>query len=460
MKTQFLSTLRPGCHPDFTGLRTAVLGIGVSNTPLIDYLLAHGASVTACDRKTPEQLGERAEQLRSRGVDLRCGEDYLAGLDQDLLFRAPGIRFDRPELKEAVARGCCLTSEMELFFRICPAHIIGITGSDGKSTTTTVIARMLERSGQRVFLGGNIGRPLLPEAESMTADDYAVVELSSFQLHTLPLSPEIAVVTNISPNHLDYHRDMAEYIEAKTHILRYAGCRRAVLNAANPGSRSMAAVLPAGCEALFFCDPDRLGVYEQDGEIYLGSEPIMKANEILLPGHHNTENYMAAFGALSGIVPPQIMRTVAMEFGGVEHRLERVRVLHGVTYINSSIDSSPTRTIAALSALTAPAVVMLGGYDKHIPFEPLAAPLCAHARVVVLSGATAPRIRDVLQAFDSPVKPEIVMADSFDAAFAAASAKARPGETVLLSPACASFDSFPNFEARGKRFRDLVHALK
>ena len=447
------------------GKRVTVTGIGISNRPLIDFLLDHGAVVTARDMKSREKLMPFAQQLAEKGVRLICGPDYLEGIDEDIIFRSPGIRYDKPQFAAAQARGAVLTSEMELFFDLCPAPIIGITGSDGKTTTTTLIAKMLEAAGHKVYLGGNIGKPLLQFVGEIRPEDYAVVELSSFQLHTMKRSPDIAVVTNVAPNHLDYHTDMEEYIDAKRNILRNPGIRKAVLNYGNAITRSFAGDVARGVQCVFFAAPEGGSdlVCERDGAIFFGDERILPLSEINLPGHHNVENYMAAIGALHGIVPAEVIRQVAREFGGVEHRIELVREKDGVKYYNSSIDSSPTRTTAALTSFSQKVIVICGGYDKHIPFNALCEPLCRCAKTVVLTGATAGKIKAALDQFvkthPEAIPPEVIEEPLFDEAVAAACRRAAWGDIVILSPACASFDAFPNFEARGRHFKELIQAL-
>jgi len=465
--------------PDFQGKTAALIGAGVSNTPLAGYLVRAGARVTVRDRKAEEQLGEAAALFRSLGVQMICGEHYLENLTEDYLFRSPGFRPDLPAFTEAVARGAALTSEMELFLENRPCPVIGITGSDGKTTTTTLISEILTRAfaarGASVFLGGNIGKPMLYRIDEMTAQDVAVVELSSFQLMTVGAAPDVSVVTNVTPNHLNWHTGMEEYIAAKAKILD--GCGRAVLNYENEVTRTLAR--RAACPVTLFAHeripadalrPEDSAIYEEHGMIVFrgagGDEefPVLPVADILLPGRHNVENYMAAIGAVRGMAGPEEIGEVARTFRGVPHRLELVRTLDGVAFYNSSIDSSPTRTAAAIGAMKdRPLVLICGGYDKHIPFAPLAETLLSHenVRAVVLTGATASAIEDALRAhpdFARRALPILREADFTDAVRAAAAA-ARPGDAVLLSPACASFDAFPNFEKRGERFREIVAAL-
>ncbi len=438
------------------GKNAAVVGIGTSNIPLIDYLISHDVTVTARDIKSRTKLGSIASALDEKGVRLICGEKYLENINEEFIFRTPGVRYDKPELRQAVESGSVLTSEMELFFELTPAIIIGVTGSDGKTTTATLIYKMLSEVKKHVFLGGNIGYPLLPEVEKMTENDIAVVELSSFQLHTMTMSPDISVVTNVSPNHLDYHVSMDEYIEAKKNIFLHERNRRLVLKYTDDITRAMAQETRLNTEVVFFLSEN--GIYDKDGIIYYKGNPLISISDILLPGRHNVENYMAAIGAIYDLVQQDDIKRVAQTFGGVEHRCELVCKKNGVLYYNSSIDSSPTRTAAAINSFKQKLIVICGGYDKHIPFEPLAEPLCRMAKTVVLTGATASKIKAVLDEYPEK-KPVIYERSNFTEAVMTAVSSAKEGDIVLLSPACASYDAFPNFEVRGNRFKEIVLGL-
>ena len=446
---------------DYQGKNVSVIGLGISNTPLIGWLLEHGATVTARDKKPFEALPEAVRVYQTRGVRFVCGEDYLEGIEEEVLFKAPGLRYDLPPLVEAVKNGAVLTSEMELFFELCPCRIIGVTGSDGKTTSTTLIYRCLaaEYGVDKVFVGGNIGKPLLPELEHMDESCFAVVELSSFQLHTMHRSPDVSLITNLSPNHLDYHTDMDEYVSAKTNIYRYAKSGSVVvLNGQNAVTAALGTDAPEGVAVRRFLSGEAT---VRDGWICYGEEKILKTSDIRIPGRHNVENYCGVICALHGLVSSETIVSVAKSFSGVEHRIELVRVKDGVSYYNSSIDSSPTRTAAALSAFDGKVIVILGGYDKQIPFEPLAKPLCEKAKTVVLTGATAPKIKAALLAspYYQEGAPDIIEEPEFRTAVLAASRSAEQGDIVLLSPACASFDAFPNFEVRGNTFKEIVHGL-
>ena len=455
------------------GKRVSVVGIGISNTPLIDFLLAHGAVVTARDMKTADKLGEIAANLEKKGVRLILGENYLRDIDDEIIFRAPGIRPDIPEFTEAVKNGAVLTSEMELFFELCPCKIFGITGSDGKTTTTTLTFTFLRReaeknhSGANIFVGGNIGKPLLPIIDSIKPDDYAVVELSSFQLQNMKSSPFAAAITNVTPNHLNWHTGMEEYTLAKENIFRNSGNERLILNWGCDATREMASLTNADVTYFSAKSEPELGrasaaIFEKDGMIVRktasGEEFILNSSDIKLPGRHNIENYMTAIGLTWGFVSRETILEVARSFGGVEHRCELVREFEGVKYYNSSIDSSPTRTEAALMAFSQKVIVICGGYDKHIPYEPLAKPLIDRAKAVILTGATAPKIKNaLLSSAEYKGEPPIYESETFEGAVELSKKIAVSGDIVILSPASASFDRFKNFEERGKYFKQLVN---
>lgn len=448
------------------GKRIAVLGIGVSNTPLIELLCAAGCDVTARDARTAEKLGGEAERLLSLGAKLRLGADYLEGLDEDVIFRTPGLMPFEEHLVAARERGSLLTSEMEVFFSLCPCPILAVTGSDGKTTTTTIISELLKAQGCRVHLGGNIGHPLLCEVDEIRPGDYAVLELSSFQLHSMVGRPAVAVITNISPNHLDKHRDYQDYIDAKRAIfLNQRPEDRLILKLDDGQTPYYAASAPSQLSYFALEGEAARGCFVRDGWLCRvdgeSVEKILPREVILLPGEHNVLNYLAAFEATRGLVSAETCRAVARSFRGVEHRLERVRELRGVTYINDSIGSSPSRTIAGLRALKTPPILIAGGYDKHIPFDSLGSELCLRAKRVFLTGATAEKIRDAIcSAPEYAAHPvPFTLIGDFDEAVRAAAASAEAGDIVLLSPACASFDRFKNFAERGEHFKKLVMEL-
>ena len=449
------------------GKRIAVLGIGVSNVPLIELLCAHGCDVTACDMRSREQMDGEAERLEALGAKLKLGPDYLEGLDHDILFRTPGLMPFDPHLEAAKARGSLLTSEMEVFLSLCPCKVIAITGSDGKTTTSTIIAELLNASGFRVHLGGNIGNPLLCEIPDMREDDIVVLELSSFQLHSMRCCPEIAVITNLTPNHLDKHKDFQDYIDAKREILIHQteNCRL-ILNADDAHTPYYESFAKAHITRFSDRQPVSEGAYLHNGvltRVSGGQErPILPKSEIRIPGEHNVLNYLTAFAATEGLVPDEICAKIAREFAGVEHRLETFRCLRGVTYINDSIASSPTRTIAGLRAMRTKPIVIAGGYDKHIPFDELGEALCEYAKAVFLTGDTAEAIRGAITR--APRYAEsglpIEMDGDFKNAVLHAASAAKEGDIVLFSPACASFDHFKNFAERGRYFKSIIMDLE
>lgn len=447
--------------------RIAVLGIGVSNTPLIELLLEHGCDVTACDMHSMEEMGAEGEKLQKMGAKFKLGKDYLEGLDHDIIFRTPGLMPFDPHLLKAREQGSLITSEMEVFFSLCPCRTIAVTGSDGKTTTTTIISELLKAAGYTVHLGGNIGHPLLCEVPETAENDIAVLELSSFQLHSMYCRPDVAVITNISPNHLDKHKDYQDYIDAKSAIfLHQSPDSRLILNYDDGHSAYYRGLAPSRIS--YFSDRSAVGagVICEQGEIFRVDgekrEKIMDASQIKLPGEHNLLNYLAAFDAVKGLVSNEICSEVAMNFAGVEHRLEQVRVLRGITFINDSIGTSPTRTAAGLHALKKKPIVIAGGYDKHIPFDTLGDELCLHAKKLFLTGATAGKIYDAVtkSKYYAESGLEITRIDDFKKTVLAAAAAAAEGDIVLLSPACAAFDKFKNFAERGKVFKEIVMELE
>ncbi|MBQ3550085.1 MAG: UDP-N-acetylmuramoyl-L-alanine--D-glutamate ligase [Clostridia bacterium] len=450
-----------------SGKRIAMCGIGVSNTPLIEKFLKMGARVVACDRRSRDQIGALADTLEAEGAELRLGSDYLENLEVDMIFRTPGMQFDLPELKKARANGIAVTSEMEVFFDLCPATIFAITGSDGKTTTTTLVSEMLKAEGKKVFVGGNIGTPLLPEIENITEDDFVVVELSSFQLISMRKGPDVAVVTNVAPNHLDVHKDMDEYVGAKKNILLHQNAfSRTVLNIDNDITKGFSDDVRGQKMYFSMNNPVKNGAWlSKDGYLNLSyrgiSVPLLHKDDIAIVGDHNVENYLAAISAVWGYVGADSIVKVAHDFKGVEHRIEFVREVEGVKYYNDSIASSPTRTIACLKAFKDKLILLAGGYDKHIPFEPMAPYVVDKVKLLILNGPTADKIEAAVKADPNYTvgNPKIVRVKNFEEAVMVAHEMAAPGDTVALSPACASFDAYPNFVARGKHFKELVEKL-
>lgn len=460
---EYLSSLR--------NKTVAVIGIGVSNRPLIELLLSRGVAVTACDKKDRATLGAPAEELVGKGCRLRLGPDYLKDLTEDVIFRTPGMRPDLPELNAAVERGSTLTSEMEVFFEVCPCPILAVTGSDGKTTTTTIIAELLRAAGKTVHLGGNIGHPLLSETGGMKAGDIAVLELSSFQLMTMTRSPHIAVVTNLAPNHLDVHKDYAEYISAKENIFTHQSASDiAVFNADNEVTRSFVGRQRGALRTFSRRETVERGAYlapDDAGEgqaIWMSNEngcrQVLSLAEIKLPGVHNVENYMAAIAAVDRLVPDKIIRDFAKNFGGVEHRIELVRELDGVRYYNDSIASSPSRTIAGLNAFPEKVILIAGGKDKGISYGSLGPVVNEHVKLLILCGATAGVIRASVERAENYGGLEIADVEDYHQAVSLARSRAKEGDVIILSPASTSFDRFANFMERGRVFKEIVNSLK
>ena len=439
-----------------SGKKIAVLGLGVSNRPLVKLLVEYGCSVVGCDRTPREKLDPEVLDLETMGCQLSLGESYLETIRADVVFRTPGMHPENPALVALREKGAEVTSEMEVFFEVCPCKILAVTGSDGKTTTTSLIAAMLKTAGKTVWLGGNIGTPLLPLCRQMKETDIAVVELSSFQLMDMRRSPSVAVVTNLAPNHLDVHKDMDEYVLAKTNIFRFQNPEEVlILNADNAITDGFNGV---GITKKFSRKQKTNGVWENGGIIYRGETAVLETKDILIPGDHNIENYMAAILAVDGLVSDEVIRRVAKTFGGVEHRIELVRVKDGVRFYNDSIASSPSRTIAGLRSFSQKVILIAGGYDKKVPFDVLGPEICAHVSKLFLNGATADQIREAVESCGAET-PEMVMCRDFESAVRGAAAAAKSGDVVLMSPASPAFDQFKNFMVRGDFYKKLITEL-
>ena len=449
----------------------AFIGIGVSHIETMKLFLARGISVLACDRRERSQFDAVAAELEALGAVLHLGEDYLENWEADIVFRSPGVYFYSPQINKLRERGLVVTSETEVFLDLCPCRVFAITGSEGKTTTSTLIAKILQAQGKTVHLGGNIGKALLPDIFAISPGDCAVVELSSFQLLSMRQAPDVALMTNITPDHLDVHADMAEYVGAKQNIYRHQNAfGRTVLNSDNELTASFAG--EARGEVLMFSlqEPVVHGAYYQNGILYAvnrgESRPVLAAKDIKIPGLHNVANYLAAICATAGCTGDaaandEAVRQVAGTFGGVEHRLEFVRELDGVRWYNDSIATAPVGVIAGLNAFGDKKLVVIGGgKGKNIPFDPLAPEFIAHAKLLVLTGPTATEIAETVRNHpDYAGTPEIIMARDIPQAVAIAREQAVAGDIVTLSPAAASFDAYPNFEARGRHYKSLVNDL-
>ena len=463
-----MNTTTKAFFDSMKGKTVAFIGIGTSNLPLIKQFADKGAKVLACDRKDFASLGDNGVKAKEYGAELILGDDYLQNIQADIVFRSPGTPFYKEELCRLRENGTVLTSEMEVFFDLCPCNTIAVTGSDGKTTTTTIISEMLKAAGKTVHLGGNIGKPLLPEIENILPDDWAVVELSSFQLISMRKSPDIAVVTNLAPNHLDIHKDMQEYIDAKKNIVLHQNAfSKAVLNLDNEIADSFSESVRGQLAKFTVKEPLFNGAY-LDGTKIIYSDfgkttEVMDYRDIKIPGMHNVENYLAAISAVWGIVDVDTIVSVAKTFGGVAHRAEFVREFKGVKYYNDSIASSPTRTaLGTLSLYQEKIIIIAGGYDKHIPYEPLGPVINDKVKVLILLGATAPKIEAAVKGAEnySADAITIINVTNMEDAVAAAAENAKEGDIVSLSPASASFGLYRNFEERGNHFKAIVNGLE
>ncbi len=462
--------------------KVAVLGIGISNTSLIKYLSQMEVDITAFDMAEEEQLKDTILQFKDYGnISYSLGKDYLKKLNGfDIIFKTPKIRFDIPELERERKRGAVITSEMEVFVDLCPAEIIAITGSDGKTTTTTIVHNILKEAGYKCWLGGNIGTPLIDRIEDIKKTDKVILELSSFQLHTMKKSPNIAIITNISPNHLDVHKSMDEYIDAKKNIFRYQSKEDIlVLNYQNDVTRSFAAESKGKVRYFSRTNEVETGAYVRDGVIMYRDDrdakgdrdnrsgridrEIMRTDSIKIPGLHNVENYLAAIAAIAHLVDNNSIIKTASAFRGVEHRNEHVREINGVNFYNDSIGSSPTRTIASINSFYRKVILIAGGYDKKISYDVLGKTISEKVKTLVLLGETAPLIENSLRkevelsgkGKDIPVYKCNTLEEAVKKAYSCAES----GDIIILSPASASFDMFKNFEERGNKFKEIVDSI-
>ncbi|SHI13428.1 UDP-N-acetylmuramoylalanine--D-glutamate ligase [Clostridium collagenovorans DSM 3089] len=445
--------------------KVAVVGIGVSNIPLINYLVNLGAKVTALDKKTIDKLDKSVvEDFNSKNVQLILGESYLDDLTGfDVVFKTPSMRIDNPAFVKAKESGAIITSEMEEFVKYCPATTLGITGSDGKTTTTSLVYEILKTDGYKTWVGGNIGTPLFSKIEEIKENDMVVLELSSFQLMTMDVSTNVAAITNLSPNHLDMHKDMDEYVDAKKNIYKFQGeDELLVINMENDITNPLDKEAKGRVMKFSSKNVVKDGSYLQDGVLYLRDKAVCKREEVKLHGIHNVENLLTAFAIVSDYASIESMKKVATTFSGVEHRCEFVREVNGVRYYNDSIASSPTRTVAGLKAFEKPVILIAGGYDKNIPFEKLAFEGYDKIKTIVILGATKSKIKEQFDRLkeEKGIEVPMILVDSLEEAVLKAKEVATSGDIITLSPACASFDMFPNFEARGNKFKEIVSELK
>lgn len=447
--------------------KTAVVGIGVSNIPLIYFLVKLGAKVTAFDKKSKEDLGnDQVKEFEKLGVQLSLGENYLDELKGfEVVFKTPSMRIDNKYLAAAKEEGAYITSEMEEFVRYCPAKKYGITGSDGKTTSTTIIYEILKEEGYKTWVGGNIGTPLFSQIEEMTSDDRVVLELSSFQLMTMKEQLNVSLVTNLSPNHLDMHKDMQEYIDAKKNIYLYQEKEDLlVINLDNEITNEMEEEA-IGHIRKFSLKSEGAFAYYKDGNLYCNGSKVCSAKDVKLVGIHNIANLLGSFSATADDVSIESMKKVATNMTGVEHRTEFVREVDGVKYYNDAIATSPTRVLAGLKAFNETfgkkVILIAGGYDKNVPLEPLAEEGYDYVKVVILNGATSNKIK---KAFEKVIKEKkldikLVECSTLEEAVDLAREFGNAGDIVTLSPACAAFDMFANFAVKGNRFKEIVNNL-
>ena len=450
------------------GKKIAIIGIGVSNIPLLDYLQNKSCFVTVFDKRDVTNIDKNVlNKIIDYNMEMSLGEDYLSKLNGfDVIFRSPSCRPDTKELQEESKRGALITSEIEMLMKLTPATVIGVTGSDGKTTTTSLIYEITKEKGYRCFLGGNIGIPLFTKLSEMTKDDIVILELSSFQLMDMDISPKISVITNVTPNHLDIHKSYNEYIESKANIFKHQSEDGIlVLNYDNDITRNFAN--RAEGRVVFFSSKEKLenGIIYDDGLIKSCEDGvrrhIINSKNVHLRGIHNQENICAAIAATSGLVDVDTQVRAISKFTGVEHRLEFIREINGVKWYNDSIASSPTRTIAGLNSFDEKIVLIAGGYDKHLDYTPIGKPIVDHVSTLILVGATSKKIysavKEELKAENKML--EIYQCTTLEQTVEMAYKTARKGEIVLFSPASASFDMFKNFAERGEKFKEIVNKL-
>lgn len=450
------------------GKKAAVLGFGVSNRPLAKTIAQWGADVTVFDRKNEEEFPSISE-YKDLGIKFSLGQGYLDNLKGfDMIFRTPGMRFDIPEIQRELANGAELTSEMEVFFKLCPAKIYAVTGSDGKTTTTTLIYETLKQEGYNCYLGGNIGTPLIDKVDEIDQNDKVVLELSSFQLLTMKDSPDVAVITNVSPNHLDIHKSMEEYIDAKKNIYRHQSNNgRVVLNYDNLITRSFIPEVKGRMILFSIKEECATGAFLKGNTIVYREgnmeKEILSIDDIKLPGMHNVENYLAAISAVIPEVSTGSIINVARNFAGVEHRNEFVRTVNGVSFYNDSIGSSPTRTTATLKSFKRKVILIAGGYDKKLCYDELGEIIHNNVKSMVLMGNTADKIEKAYKDYVQKEKVDpipVIRVSNMEEAVNAAYKLAASGDIVVLSPASASFDLYSNFMERGNHFKEIVQRLQ
>ena len=454
------------------GRKVAVIGLGVSNIPLIDYLHDLKSNVTFFDGREIDEIDKNIiDKIVNYGMSFSFGRGYLEKLvGFDIIFRSPSCLPTVPELEKEAQRGAIITTEVEMVIELCPCLVIGITGSDGKTTTTTLISEIIKEDGKNCFLGGNIGTPLFTRIHEMQPEDIVVLELSSFQLMNMKISPKISVITNITPNHLNIHTDMEEYVEAKKNIFKYQDKDGLViLNYDNEITRKCAEEAPG--KVVFFSSKDKnvngYLVDTDDGKIKLSENGLRKhvfdTKNMKLRGVHNFENASCAIVATKDLVKKESIDRVLTEFKGVEHRLELVKeTKNRIKWYNDSVSSSPTRTIAGLNAFSFKNIILIaGGYDKNLDYEVLAKPILDNCKALVLLGQTSDKIEKAVLKEQKRSKSDlkIYKCKSLNQAVQTANEIAIKGDIILFSPASASFDMFKNFAERGEIFKQYVKEI-
>lgn len=463
----FINTKLKDFEENLKNKKIAIIGLGVSNIPLIDYLHDFQAKITVFDKRNEEKIDKGVlEKIENYKISKNFGENYLSNLkDFDIIFKSPSCRPDLPEIEAEVKRGAILTSEIEKVLELAPCKIIAVTGSDGKTTTTSLIYEIVKQK-YKAYLGGNIGIPLFTKIKEMQPENVVVLELSSFQLMTMKKSPDIAVVTNVTPNHLDIHKSYEEYIEAKKNIfLNQNEDNTLVLNYDNEITKNFAKT--AKSKVIFFSSKEKIenGVIYDDGIIKVSEDGLrrhlLKLKDTHLRGTHNAENICAAVAATKGLVQIEDQINAIKGFEGVPHRIEFVREINGSKWYNDSIASSPTRTIAGLNSFDEEIVLIAGGYDKHLDYEPIAKPILDKVKTLILLGQTSGKILNAVKEKQGElgIRIDIFKVDTLEEAVEKAKMEAKPNQVVLFSPASASFDMFKNFEERGNKFKELVKNL-
>lgn len=450
------------------GRKVAIIGMGVSNVPLLDYFYQLHARVTIFDKKEISQISEEImHKIEKYNFEFIGGEnslDKLVGFD--IIFRSPSCMPDTPQLVAEVEKGAILTSEIEMVLKLAPGKVIGVTGTEGKTTTTSLINAIIQKSGKKCFLGGNMGKPIFTQIKDMTPEDIIILELSSFQLTDTDVSPEISVVTNIYPDHLNVHKSYEEYREAKKNIFKFQSENGiVVLNYDNEFTRNFAK--EANGKVIFFSSHEKLEngyIYDKTDETIKYCEDgirrhIIKKGDIKLKGVHNYENICAALAATSTLVDVDTQIEAIKEFCGVEHRLEFVRELNGVKWYNDSIGTSPASTIAGLNSFDENIILLAGGSDKGLDYKEVGETIAKKVRVLILTGPTSEKIETAVKQALEEKSIEIYYTTNMKESVNLAKEIAKNGEIVLLSPASASFDLYKNFEDRGKQFKECVKAL-